>query len=129
MPTPDVPGVTIAEASAQLGESPETIQRWIDEGRIPAWKVVENGQVVWRVVIDDVEDTDQGMSRSDVEGVRGALTEKEREISALREEVALLKDQVATKDGQLAVKDQQVRQLSERLPGKRARWMFWKKGL
>lgn len=131
MTTPDAHGVTIKEASQRLGKSLETIRRWIDEGKIPAWKVMQDGQVVWRVVIDDIMDTDQGMSRSDVQGVhdvQDVLTEKDKEIADLKEEVAALRAQLEEKETEIRDLHALVQEQQKALPsGKRHGWEIWRR--
>lgn len=123
--------MTIAEAAERLGKSLKTIHRWIDEGKIPAWKVMEGGQEVWRVIIDDVMDTDQGMSRSDVQGVhdvRDVLTEKDKEIMDLKEEVATLKAQLRDRDAEIQALHALLQEQQKALPsGKRHGWEFWRR--
>jgi excisionase family DNA binding protein len=36
----DQPAVTTAQAAAQLGVSPQTVQKWVDAGHLPAWRTV-----------------------------------------------------------------------------------------
>jgi excisionase family DNA binding protein len=38
--TMDTSAVTTAQAAAQLGVSPQTIQKWVDAGHLPAWRTV-----------------------------------------------------------------------------------------
>ncbi len=119
-------GVTIAEASARLGKSPRTLHRWIDEGKVKAWKILRDGHEVWLVDMADVHDGDHATTTPDVHA----------EVVELREEVAWLRDQLKVKDRQIDDLNSRLheanalamagqKQLSE--PGRRPWWMFWRK--
>jgi excisionase family DNA binding protein len=113
--------LTVIEASARLGMSPKTIHRWIQENKVRAWKVTEDGHEKWYV------DLDNGpfMSKSDDQDV---LLEKDTVIYSLKEEMATLRVLLREKDAQireLHVLLQQQGQLPE--PNKRPWWAFWRR--
>lgn len=129
MTTPNAEGMTITEASTRLGRSPRTLHRWIDEGKVKAWKVQRDGHEVWLVDIAGVHDGDHATTTADIHDVNA-------EILDLREEVAWLRDQLRVKDGQIADLNARLheanalvmagqKQLSE--PGKRPWWAFWRR--
>lgn len=124
MPTAD--GMTITEASARLGKSPRTLHRWIDEGKVRAWKVQRDGHDVWLV---------------DIGGGNATTTPGAHDVNAeileLREDVAWLREQVKVKDSQIADLNARLHEANALIlagqqrqieaPGQRRWWMFWRR--
>lgn len=128
MTTPNADGMTITEASARLGRSPRTLHRWIDEGKVRAWKVQKDGHEVWLVDIAGVHDGDHDTTTPNAHDVHA-------EILELREEVAWLRDQLRVKDTQIADLNSRLHEANalvlagqqKQLQGPRRWWMFWRR--
>jgi hypothetical protein len=119
-------GLPVDRAAEILHRSPETIHRWIHDGKLPpgitAHKGTIDGHEQWLVDMPDAPSTD----RSDTPSWSVILAEKDREI-------ALLRSQLTEKDKQISelhviIARSQPKQLEE--PGRRRWWsslIFWKR--
>ena len=136
----------IARAAEILGKSPRTVLRWIQSGKVPAQKI--DGQ--WYVDVSGVmpsertapadvaSEKDAEISdlreeiadlREEVPLLRSQLTEKDEEVSDLRKGITLLRSQLSEKDRQIVELHTLLGRAQKALPnpGKKRWWMFWKR--
>jgi len=129
----DRAGVSVAEAAAALGITPEAVRKRLGRGTLLGHRVGRT----WRVHLDDVPKTGGQRTQTDTQGQQDATDL----VTALREEVAWLREEVVRKDQLLAALAQRVPALSAGQPAevtepnlRKARpgtsrpwWQFWRR--
>lgn len=119
----DRAGVSVAEAAAALGITPEAVRKRLARGTLPGHRVGRT----WRVHLDSVDDAGGHRTQADARGQQDATAL----VTALREEVEWLRAEVVRKDQLLAALAQRVPALP---PGptteqgvRRPWWQFWRR--
>lgn len=104
--------VTTGEAGRILSVAPRTISNWVDQGRLPGWRVNKDRRVFFSDLVKFAEEN--GMPLRNIED-KVATTELASSVSAYQKEIKHLKERIFFADGKISVLENLLAQCEEML--------------